>query len=89
MKILAFIPARANSKRIKNKNMALLNKKPLIYYTLNILKKIKKDNIDKDLENLLKKIKKDKKYFFSTKDIIMLEALRYDGVNISKKYKNK
>jgi hypothetical protein len=45
-------------------------------------------NIDKDLENLLKKIKKDKKYFFSTKDIIMLEALRYDGVNISKKYKN-
>ncbi len=45
-------------------------------------------NIDKDLENLLKKIKKDKKYFFSTKDIIMLESLRYDGVKISKKYKN-
>ena len=43
MKILAFIPARAKSNRIKNKNMTLLNKKPLIYYTLNILKKIKKD----------------------------------------------
>ena len=45
-------------------------------------------NIEKDLENLLKKIKKDKKYFFSTKDLIMLESLRYDGVKISKKYKN-
>ena len=43
MKILAFIPARSKSKGIKNKNMALLNKKPLIYYTLNILRKIKKD----------------------------------------------
>ena len=28
MKILAFIPARAKSNRIKNKNMTLLNKKP-------------------------------------------------------------
>jgi len=28
---------------IKNKNMALLNKKPLIYYTLDIAKKIKSD----------------------------------------------
>ena len=45
-------------------------------------------NIEKDLENLLKKIKKDKKYFFSTKDIIILEALRYDGIKIPKKYKN-
>ena len=44
--------------------------------------------IEKDLENLLKKIKKDKKYFFSTKDIIILESLRYDGVKIPKKYKN-
>ena len=36
MKILAFIPARAKSKGIKNKNMTLLNNKPLIFYTLNI-----------------------------------------------------
>ena len=43
MKILAFIPARAKSKGIKNKNMTLLNNKPLIFYTLNILRKIKKD----------------------------------------------
>jgi len=45
-------------------------------------------NIEKDLENLLKKIKKDKKYFFSIKDIILLESLKADGVQIPKKYNN-
>ena len=45
-------------------------------------------NIEKDLENLLKKIKKDKKYFFSIKDIILLESLIADGVQIPKKYNN-
>ena len=45
-------------------------------------------NVEKDLENLLKKVKKDKKYFFSTKDIIMLESLKSDGVKFPKKYEN-
>ncbi len=35
MKYLAIIPARGGSKRIKNKNIKLLNDKPLIYYTIN------------------------------------------------------
>ena len=43
MKILAYIPARSGSQGIKNKNMTILKKKPLIYYTLNIAKKITKD----------------------------------------------
>ena len=46
------------------------------------------NNVEKNLESLLIKIKKDKKYFFSTKDIIMLESLKSDGVNFPKKYEN-
>lgn len=34
MNILAFIPARGGSKRIPNKNISLLNGKPLIVYTI-------------------------------------------------------
>ena len=34
MKVLGVIPARAGSKRIKNKNLRLLNNKPLIQYTI-------------------------------------------------------
>ncbi|MBD1173948.1 hypothetical protein IDH32_00990 [Pelagibacterales bacterium SAG-MED01] len=45
-----------------------------------------KSKIEKDLNNFLKKIKKDKKYFLSKKDIIFLEALKSDGIEISKKY---
>ena len=45
-----------------------------------------KNKIEKDLENYLKKIKKNKKYFFSKKDQIFLESLRFDGIEISKKY---
>lgn len=34
MRIIAVIPARANSKRIPNKNIRLLNNRPLIYYAI-------------------------------------------------------
>ena len=43
-------------------------------------------NISKDLNSFLKKIKKNKKYFFSKKDTILVEALKSDGVVISEKY---
>ena len=76
--------------KIKSNQKIKFNNK--IIHQSNILNYFKEDydskNIEKDLENLLKKIKKDKKYFFSIKDIIILEALRYDGIKISKKYKN-
>ncbi len=45
-----------------------------------------KSKIEKDVNNYLKKIKKDKKYFFSKKDQIFLESLKYDGIEISDKY---
>ena len=45
-----------------------------------------KTKMTKDLKNFLKKIKKNKKYFFSKKDQIFLESLRFDGIEISKKY---
>ncbi len=47
-----------------------------------------KSKIEKDVDNYLKKIKKNKKYFFSKKDQIFLESLKYDGIKISKKYKD-
>ena len=73
-----------DNKKIKFNDKIIHQSKILNYFKLDANSK----NIEKDLENLLKKIKKDKKYFFSTKDLIMLESLRYDGVKISKKYKN-
>jgi len=38
MKIIAEIPARMGSKRVRNKNVRLLNGKPLIYYTIEACK---------------------------------------------------
>ena len=45
-----------------------------------------KSKIEKDLNNFLKKIKKDKKYLISKKDVILIEAIKSDGIKISKKY---
>ena len=46
IKITAMIPARIGSERLKFKNLALLNNRPLIYYVINSAKKSKVfDNI--------------------------------------------
>ena len=42
MKNLIIIPARKNSKRIKNKNFLKVFNKPLIFWTLNYVKKLNK-----------------------------------------------
>jgi len=44
--------------------------------------------IDKDLKEILRKIKKDKKYFFSMKDVILVEALKSDGIKVPERYKD-
>ena len=60
MKFLAVIPARSNSKSIKKKNIFIVNKKPLIQYTLEELNKslIKEKYLlsdDKKIKKLAKK----------------------------------
>jgi len=42
--LLIIIPARFNSKTIKNKNLLSLFNKPLIYYSIKIAKKVKEKN---------------------------------------------
>ena len=66
MKNLILIPARKNSKRIKNKNMVKIKKKPLIYWTINYAKKFEKDFdivVSSDC-NKVKKICNYEKFFF-------------------------
>ena len=67
MSYLVFIPARAKSKGIKNKNLKLLKGKPLISYTLetanSISKKIKADIfLSTDSKKFLSTVKKNKNY---------------------------
>ena len=85
----AFYNMYKKSNEVKNKKIKFNNKiihqsKVLNYFNEDSDKK----NIKKDLENLLKKVKKDKKYFFSIKDLIMLESLKSDGIELPKKYEN-
>ena len=70
-------------KNIKINNKILHQSRLLNYFKKNTSIK----NINKELNQFLKKIKKDKKYFFSMKDIIMVEALKSDGVKVLQKYK--
>jgi len=64
-------------------NNKILHQSKLINYLK--LKKSKKDPT-KDINDFLKKIKKNKKYFFSKKDIILVEAFKSDGIKILNKY---
>ena len=70
------------NKKIKYNNKILHQSKLVNYFNGDYAK----SKIEEDLDKFLKKIKKDKKYFLSKKDIIFLEALKSDGVKISKKY---
>lgn len=47
MNFLLFIPARKNSKGIKNKNISIIKNQPLIFHTLNFVKKFIKKNKNK------------------------------------------
>ncbi|MDA9606294.1 hypothetical protein N9S28_00940 [Candidatus Pelagibacter sp.] len=64
-------------------NNKILHQSKLINYLK--LEKSKKDPT-KDINDFLKKIKKNKKYFFSKKDIILVETFKSDGIKILDKY---
>jgi hypothetical protein len=72
------------NRRIKYNNKILHQSKLVNYFNGDYAK----SKIEEDLDKFLKKIKKDKEYFLSKKDIIFLEALKSDGIEISKKYEN-
>lgn len=75
--IICFIPARSGSTRIKNKNIRLINGRPLIYWTVIVALKLKKfDKIIFSSDNksyyniLIKYLKKDK---FNYKSLVFDE----------------
>ena len=73
----AFIPARSGSKTIKNKNIRLINKKPLIFYTLDFAKKnslFKKIIFSSDLKDILK-LPRSMENFICTKEINTLHQV--------------
>ena len=66
-KIFAFIFARKNSKRVKNKNIRKINNIELINYTFNLAKKIKlidKIFVSTDSKKIIDLAKKKKSIIF-------------------------
>ena len=73
-----------DKQKIKFNNKILHQSKIINYFNGNI----SKEKIEKDLDKMLKKIKKNKKYYFSTKDNILIESLISDGIKVPEKYEN-
>ena len=71
-------------KNIKINNKILHQSKLINYF----ISEISIKDVTKDLNDLLKKIKKDKKYFFSKKDVILVETFKFDGVKVAEKFNN-
>ena len=77
-------PEKVKQSQIKFNNKVVHQSKLLKYF----LNKTSLPRVEKEINDLLKKIKKNKKYFFSMKDVMMVESLKSDGVQILKKYDN-
>ena len=73
-----------NNNKIKYNNKILHQSKLVKYFGKETISKKK---IEKDLNNFLKKVKKSKKNFLVTKDIILIEAMKSDGINVSEEFK--
>jgi hypothetical protein len=85
----SFYNNNINEKKTELTNIKINNK---VLHQSKLINYFKGDGsskkISKDLNDLLKKIKKDKKYYFSKKDIILVEALKSDGIKVSEKFKD-
>ena len=77
-------PEKVKESKIKFNNK-ILHQSKLLNYFLNKTSLLK---VEKEINDLLKKVKRNKKYSFSSKDIMMIESLKSDGVKILKKYDN-
>jgi len=75
-------PEKVKELKIKFNNK-ILHQSKLLNYFLNKTSLLK---VEKETNDLLKKVKRNKKYSFSSKDIMMVESLKSDGVKILKKY---
>jgi len=82
-----FYQNNLDDEEIEQANIKLNNKILHQSKLINYLKLEKsKNDPTKDINDFLKKIKKNKKYFFSKKDIILVETFKSDGIKILKKY---
>ena len=72
------------NQKIKYNNKILHQSRLINYFD----GKISKDKVEKDLHKRFKKLKKNKKYYFSTKDNIVIEALISDGIEIPERYES-
>ena len=84
-----FYNKHTQSEKFTFKQIKINNK---IIHQSKLINYLKEDldtkDVKKDLNDILKKVKKNKKYFISTKDIILLESLKSDGIEINKKYES-
>jgi len=84
----AFYESHINKSKTELTNIKINNK---ILHQSKLINYLKEDvsikKITKDLNDSLNKIKKNKKYFFSKKDVILVEAFKSDGIKVSNKYK--
>ena len=81
--ITILLKKKNQNKKIKINNK-IIHQSKLVRYFENNMEVVK---AEKELNKMLKKIKKNQKYYFSTKDLIVIEALISDGVQISEKNK--
>ena len=92
--ILAVIPARGGSKRIKNKNLKILHNKPLIYWSINAAIRSKYINeicVTSDSEKILKYSEKLRVKTIRRPARLSTDKIHADKalIHVCKKFKNK